>query len=77
MHNRTLCAPRTLRHFDCASKGLVCAFVRSSNKSFWVENLADKVKRVKGDCLSAVVNLFGKKCAQRVAAVDACLNLLP
>jgi len=69
--------PRALGHGDGGTEVLVGGLVRSADEAVRVEDLTHKVEGLEFDCLPAVVDLLREERAQRAAAVDARLDLLP
>jgi hypothetical protein len=69
--------PRALGHGDGGAEVLVGGLVRAADEAVGVEDLADEVEGLEGDGLAAVVDLLREEGAQRAAAVDARLHLLP
>jgi hypothetical protein len=69
--------PRALGHGDGGAEVLVGGLVRAADEAVGVEDLAHEVEGLEGDSLAAVVDLLREEGAQRAAAVEARLDLLP
>lgn len=69
--------PRALGHGDGGAEVLVGGLVRAADEALGVEDLAHEVEGLEGDGLPAVVDLLREEGAQRAAAVEARLDLLP
>ena len=69
--------PRALGHGDGVAEVLVGGLVRAADEAVGVEDPADEVEGLEGDGLATVVDLLREEGAQRGAAVQARLDLLP
>ena len=69
--------PRALGHGDGGAEVLVGGLVRAADEAVGVEDPADEVEGLEGDGLATVVDLLREEGAQRGAAVQARLDLLP